>query len=72
LTRHRFIDTSRDILQLVALHNGRDAVSDFNVLDAPPEFASGLGQRFAVFDGDQARNLFEVALRAAASGEIDI
>ncbi len=57
------VNAARDVFDVVAHHQRRDAGRDLDILDAPPQLALRLGQRLAALLRGQACNLVEVFIQ---------
>ena len=69
LADHELVDAAGDVLEVVALHQDRDAAGDLDVLDAAPQLAAGLGEGLAVLGGDDAGDLVEVLFEELLEAE---
>ena len=63
LAKHVFIDTTRDVFNIVAHHQRRDATRDLHVLDAALQLALRLGQRLAALLRCQTCDLVVMVLQ---------
>ena len=69
LPDHQLVDARRDVLEVAAHHQRRNAGGDLDVLDAALQLAVGFGERLAAFVRDDARQLGVVRVEQRLQAE---